>query len=321
MPVRSGFRPAGSRLAPGPTDIKLKGLQIQRPGTHQSLKSAFIDWDDLWPSWFRPQIDLAADNEMANCVKWASSSQAVINGDITQARSNEITRQWVEYAGDKGLNVYSCSNFFVDGDAPGNDPATLDHIVSTAEILAEYPHVVAMDMSNEVQGSGWSPLIWGEVRAAIKSVARSLPLSLSVAFPSTSDNGGLADTRIYADYWPYVDIGDFHPYISGPGGAFDPAGGNAVPDDFAVYRADPHYKPWIIGECGGPLVFGEEAQTARWRALAVLSSEPDCLGCVGYTTQDVILSGGDHGIYSNDDPPVRRAWMADVFKNEWPGRR
>lgn len=268
---------------------------------------AFIAWD--WEGRIRPQI-LLAKGVGANTIKWSGGTRSVVDGRQTRTELHAHISQFIEYAADQGLYVYWSSHFYQEDLNPATDAATLDEIVAMMELVGSYENVIGNDCSNEINNSYTEADALALMQAcypAIKAVAPTLPLSISMLLVASDDwtQPALWSAGSLAQFEPYVDFWDMHPYYSG---ANQPLGSH-----LSAFRAASYFKPWFVGECGEEAAAGAAAQTARWAALDALSQQPDCAGVIGYTTQDADTR--DYAMFADDG--TERTHISTPFKN-WP---
>lgn len=148
------FRQAG-RLAI-PPGIRLRAGNIALHGG--DWRDLFFNWDSLWSTWTKPQIDKAKALGM-NAVRLITPIDAIVEGAMTRAYFQSKYKQLLDYCLEQGIYVYATGGGwyqyafytfgagFIDNDANLN--LILAEQVAFGAFLDPYPHVIGYDVMQE----------------------------------------------------------------------------------------------------------------------------------------------------------------------------
>lgn len=293
-------RPGGGRLA-GPTNVKLKALQIQRDvDTHNHQWQLYQAWP--WDSWLKPQID-RAKAQGANAVKFFSGTTPAISGTpLSMATFKSRAAQFLDYCDTQRLWVYWALSAASEDSAIYGAGTPLTVLTEMAAFVSAWRCVVAFDGSNESEltlGIANAEKQAGVIRKAVRSVS-NVPLGFSHL---VSNGGGTFHDSSARRLAAFSDFMDFHVY----GLTLTPS------TDLATYRAADWHMPFIIGEAGSSIANGAATQRARWDVSGQMIRQPDCFGAVGYTTQEVGDLTAAYAMY--DESLVARTQITEPFAN------
>lgn len=288
MRFRGSFRPAGNRLR-APTNILLKGQTIVVPYGDSTSVQMWTNWP--WANWLKPQIDLAVARG-ANCFTIKGPPGAALNGGLSQSVVAGDLRQFLDYTASIGCYVYACI-----GQYEGTPTQNINNAGFVAGVHAPYPHVVGIDAWNETFNMPADyPTAAQAIMAAVRS-ACSIPVTCSVG------NGMGPNLSLLASVAAYCDFIDVHPYAP-------------IAPDWAYLRAQPWWKPFIIGEAGSNVAAGASTQTAFYNGLAsTYATQRDCFGVVGFCMVD--YDNGQWGMYDTVPGGTLRTQISSAF-DAWP---
>jgi hypothetical protein len=272
-------------------------------------------WD--WDNWIKPQIDDAA--AVGNAVRLWGSTQSFLSGNITEDVYFAQWHQMLDYCANKGLYMLPTGSDLQTGFQQEITSATAaSHYGTWANMLADYPGVVGLDLMNEA----WGLTVTGQVEydwlltvlRACADAAHAPGLPVAVSFPlfdssawSWSPTGPAPAGRMFAEHPvdPFFELSDYldiHLYAAG------------TPDDVA----STYQNGWAAGK---PLIFGEfgiradqpqDAQTSFYDMVGQLvSAREDHAGALAWSCYDVNATSNIYGLYSA--PGVLRDDIAAPF--------
>jgi hypothetical protein len=272
-------------------------------------------WD--WDNWIKPQIDDAA--AVGNAVRLWGSTQTFLAGNITEDAYFAQWRQMLDYCASKKLYMLPTgSDLQTDVQHLITSDKAASHYATWANMLAEYPGVIGLDLMNEAWGQTVTAHVdydWllTVLRACADAVhAQGLPVAVS--FPlfdssvwSWSPNGPAPAGRMFAEYPvdPFFELSDYldiHVYA-----ASTPA-----------QVASTYQNAWAAGK---PMIFGEfgigadqpPAARASFYDMVkqLVTTRADNVGALAWSCYDANATNNVCGLYSA--PGVLRADIAAPF--------
>lgn len=293
-----------------PTTLKLKGLQQQRV-QGQTVTDYFEDWD--WLGHIKPQIDMAV-SVGANALKWFVGPDSVALGGLSRATWLSRIDQFIDYT--DGLGLYLYLTLLAADDAVGLNAAVQTEIVAVADHLSSRTRIVGYDMGNEINHDWPEESVFAyleAIRPRLLAVT-DVPLSVGQIVYDLDEAFGAGLTK---EIGRYCDFIDFHPYWN-----FHYQGNNNNLTARMVrqwWKIQPHYKPWVVGECGR--LRGDTAPTPaeRWESLGDLARTEGCFGAFGYTTQKHLDAPNDWAAIFDTDGSGPDTALSGPF-SRWPAR-
>jgi hypothetical protein len=306
---------------PAPPGVRLRGSNIVCTGyplgkfwkTYGTTVWAamWTVWD--WNNWIKPQIDDAA--ALGNTVRLWGSTQTFLAGNITEEKYFAQWRQLLDYCAAKGLYMMPTGSDLQTGFAESiTSSAAATHYTTWADMLAQYPGVIGVDLMNEAWGVHDSydwilPVLRG---CADAMHSKGLPVTVSFAItdptmwvwdPNDPGPAGPGYTKYpVAPFFELTDYLDFHIYAT------------STPAQVASTYAN----PWAAGKA---MVFGEfgmgtdqppAARTAFYEMVRdLVIARTDNSGAVAWSCYDVNNTNNQYGLYSA--PGVLRTDIATPF--------
>jgi hypothetical protein len=268
---------------------------------------AAATWGDMWgphwtwDGWVKPQVDVAVALG-ANAIKTGIPMLPYLRGGAEANDATTRIRQFQAYCLEHGLMVLwvaAPSDFF------GTGAQISSALQSFASVAEDFPNVIEIDVINEI--NLWGPAL-PDATAAASTLATAVRAVTAIPLTTSIITYGVPDWR---SPWVealggIVDLFDFHPYY---------ASGDATIADARTFRELTSGRPYLMGECGLELFNGAAAQTARWEAAGLISSEPECYGAVGFCIADY-ESQRRYGIY-DENLLNQRQQLVQPFSG-WP---
>lgn len=272
---------------------------------NQTWGQMWATWD--WAGWIKFQVD-AAVSLGANCIR--------LIGSVTQGVSDQATylsqwKQFLDYTASIGVHAYPCGgDFHPDHWGTTTDQQAATLYAAWGGLCNSYPHVIALDVSNEGFGQGAAAgLTYAQVLARMTSLTSTLrgvagkPISHSRAFSASSNWSGAAGNDLRA----ISDLHDIHVYYNGLlpadiNGLTNLAGGDL---------------PIMIGEFGA-LGTGQPTsnRTARYSAVRdLITTRTEVIGGLAWAIADTNTdpSFGTSGMIAANGTP--RTDIATVFSS------
>lgn len=307
--------PASARMDRLPQHARLRGANIAcsakplgQPWKNFGTSvwaAMWTVWD--WDNWIKPQIDDAA--AVGNAVRLWGSTQTFLAGNITEDVYFARWQQMLDYCATKGLFMLPTGS-----DLQNDLPQTLSsakvesHYATWANMLAQYPGVIGVDLMNEAWGMtvpgtyqqadyGWLLTI---LRAAADAThAQGLPVTVSFpVFDSSvwswnptgpAPAGALFGKHPFAPFFELSDYLDFHIYA----------------DTTLADIASTYSNSWADGK---QMIFGEfgkgadqpSATRAGFYTMVeqLVSARADHLGALAWSCYDVNTTDNAYGLYS-----------------------
>lgn len=293
------------RLSTVPPGTVLHGGNVTVNNTR--WESLWSTWD--WNGWIKPQVDRVAALG-ANTVRLIGNSSAVAAGTITQATYLARWTQFLDYTAILGLYAYPCGGDF----HPDNWGTTSDTLSTTlwgawAALCHTYPHVIALDVSNEAFAQGAAA---GLTRAQI--ITRMTSLTTAVRAQTTKPVGHSRVVQSSAE-WASADgavireLADFHDIHL----YYDGAAASDVDILTSTHWGD---RPLLLGEFGA-LGTGQTTgqRVGRYTAVvSIVTSRPnEVIGALAWAITDTNTdpSFGTSGLVASDG--TVRTDIANVF--------
>jgi hypothetical protein len=273
-----------------------------------------------WDDWIKPQIDDAA--AIGNTVRLWGSTQSFLAGNITEDTYFAQWQQMLDYCAGKGLYMLPTgSDLQTDVQHVITTAKAASHYSTWANMLAQYPGVVGVDLMNEAWGLPFPDAyphadyewLMPVLRACADSVhgqglpaAVSFPLSDSSQWswsPTAPTHGG----KLFAQYPvdPFFELSDYldiHVYAT------------STPADVASTYNHPWAagKQMIFGEFGMTIDHPAAERTAFYdMARQLVSARTDNAGALAWSCYDLNTTNNRCGLYSA--PGVLRADIATPF--------
>ena len=305
--------PAGV-LIPG--SVRLRGVNISPGPQHFYTPSVWAGlwqtWD--WDTWIKPIID-DARSIGANSIRAIGNTLVVTSGMISADEYLTRWRQLLDYTASHGMYAYPCGGDLGHWGHATTLVAAEDIYGSWSELLAEYSHVVGVDISNEASTKNFDseidseigynqPEPWPDVIKRLGELVRNISHKPITHSRSAINPLRWANGSIYTDI--ISDFLDIHCY-------YDPSSGDAD-----ILRATPwgSGKQLLIGETGAGLDLNSEERSARYRAVKrLVEASPDNVGALawsGYDLKDPDAPRDQKGLFDRNRRP--RSDITSVFE-------
>jgi hypothetical protein len=268
-------------------------------------------WD--WDNWIKPQIDDAA--AIGNTVRLWGSTQAFLAGNISEDTYFAQWQQMLDYCASKGLNMLPTGSDLQTGfQHPITSAKAASHYAAWANLLADYPGVIGVDVMNEAWGLhesyDWMLPILRSCAEAMHSQGLPVTISFPIFDPSLwswSRTGDAPAGPLFTEYPvdPFFELSDyldFHIYAT------------STPAQVAsTYKnAWATGKQMIFGEFG---VGAEQSPIARTTfynmVMQLVTARADNAGALAWSCYDVNTTDNRYGLFSA--PGVSRADIATPF--------
>lgn len=133
-----------------PTSVRMRGMNLafNFSGNPAGMGAEGGNWVNFnWDGWWRPQLDDAA--LLGNCVCIWGSPQPTLLGSGAISQSTYLARwvQVLDYCVSKGLYVYARGGEL--GRWAGTDSQNVALFRAWADMAADYPNVIGIDLTNE----------------------------------------------------------------------------------------------------------------------------------------------------------------------------
>lgn len=320
--------PRMAESRPGiPSNVRLRGGNIMCSATPlgqewatfgpTSIAAMWKAWD--WEGWIAPQInDLVSVG--GNAVRLWGENQAVI-GTAPVMTQDLYFKQWqqlLDYAASLNLYVYACGGKY----PTATQAQCVSHYRAWANLLADYPNVIGVDLINEVWG--WPVSYGGDYASTValvqslSEVVREQGLPVGVSFPMATgcsrwwnwdSASAVASTYPVAPLFEASDIIDIHVYTT------------TTAADLTATMA----QPWAQGK---PMIFGETADlgdantspaAAAWyeNIGSLITSSSDMVGAFTWSVYNESASD-EVGLFSSPGVPVTN--LTVPFQT-WPTTR
>jgi len=274
--------PPADVLIPG--SVRLRGVNIS-PGrqhfySHSVWAGLWQTWD--WHTWIKPIVD-DARSIGANSIRIVGNTLVVTSGMISLEDYLNRWRQLLDYTASQNMYIFPCGGDLGHWGNATTLSAAENIYRSWSEVLANYPHVVGVDISNEAgandndDGISYNqPEPWPDVIKRLGELVRQV--SHKPITHSRSINNPLrwANGSIYLD--TLSDFLSIHCYY-GPNR-----------NDADVLRAAPwgSGKQLLIGETGIGMDLTSEERSARYRAVkALVEASPNNVGALAWSGYDL----------------------------------
>jgi hypothetical protein len=319
LPTR---RDPASPLLRLPSNVRLRGANIVAStaadtGEPTVWAAMWHVWD--WNGWIKPQIDDAAT--VGNAVRLLGSTQVWLAGYISESTYFSQWEQLLDYCASKGLYMIPTGSDILTN-PQGNNVAfsnilsgtkAASHYTAWANLLAQYPGVVGVDLMNEawyLPGGGYCDMNWLVMMmqtCADAMHSRNLPVTISFATNPAWD-WWLWDGFPFGTWWPTAqqfwgicDYLDLHIYSD-------------VTED---QIANAYNFSWAAGK---PMVFGEFASASEDSATrtafyenvsSLVTARSDNAGAIAWSCWDANNTDNQYGLFSS--PGVLRSDIATPF--------
>jgi hypothetical protein len=299
--------PAGILI---PESVRLRGVNISPGPQHFYTPSVWAGlwqtWD--WDTWIKPIID-DARSIGANSIRTIGNTLVVTSGMISADEYLNRWRQLLDYTASQGMYFFPCGGDLGHWGHVTTLSAAEDIYRSWSDLLAEYSHVVGVDISNEAsakgadEGIGYNqPEPWPDVIKRLGELVREVSHKPITHSRSLNNPLRWANGSIYLD--TLSDFISIHCYYS-PGRE----------DADALHAA-----PWgsgkqlLIGETGAGLDLNSEERSARYRAVkALVEASPDNVGALAWSGYDLKDKPRDQkGLFDRNRRP--RSDITSVFE-------
>jgi hypothetical protein len=180
----------------------------------------FGEWNTLWGSYIKPQIDAAA-SVGANAIRMMGAAPGVIEGLCTQDQYINGYERLVDYCATQGIWVYACLS--ASQEWFGRSVASVMPVMlAQATMLDSKPNVIGIDVCQEIGltpgfiSSSSTHDAASQLVAPVRAVT-TLPLTCSVTVANNTTAGAaqFAATTV-TDYNDLFDFFDYHPYYDYP---------------------------------------------------------------------------------------------------------
>jgi hypothetical protein len=205
-----------------PYGVRLRGVNINAKIYSPDVGpwgKMFGEWDVLWGTYIKPQIDSAASIG-ANAIRMMGAAPSVLSGYCTEGQYLDGYERLVDYCAAQGMWVYGCLT--ASQEWFGHSVSDVMPIMEAQAVMLDgKPNVFAIDVCQEI-GLTSSFIPASSVHDAADQLVTpvravtSLPLTCSVTVPNNTTAGAaqFASTTVSV-YDDLFDFFDYHPYYDG----------------------------------------------------------------------------------------------------------
>lgn len=263
-------------------------------------------WD--WAGWIKPQID-AAVNMGANTIRLIGCVSGITNGTYTLAAYLARWQQFLDYTTSIGVMAYPCGGDFGHWGA-ATKASAVDIYRQWATLLAGYPNVIGVDITNEaftqskiITLGGITNLV--DISAALaKVVLDGTPFPVAHSRSATSgDHWSTVDGRWLDVLADFIDI---HAY-------YTVTQAHVATLDTVWWAAG---RPLLLGEFGAGMNVPTAGRVDRYEAVrSLLTSEPRLAGALAWAVYDTGSTAANQlGLIEYPGSGAERADIAPVFR-------